>query len=281
MKTDKLPVGETITFAFRFGTRAIPTLMRLGWLPLALMVGGFALVGWGLADTPMMAAKIGFGGILTLAGTLLFVPIYVILIREAAGGYKAPPGLFVLSFGGREARVLGAAFILGFVFLVVVVGFQVAKLAIGAVASFVVGDGVLGLILSVVITLAWFVGIAWFYCATITFVPMAATENRIALTEAFAATKDNVWRILACVFVVFGTLFVLAILIQLMSFAMTGGLMAVGSEVALASIVYALLTVVVFLALQIYQTLVGIALPGRITGALRGTPDDAVEDVFA
>lgn len=284
--------GEAVGGAFKFGIHGLLPLLRLGWLPLAVVLVGVALLVYGagglgntlfgdsetfvddiFAGVPFAnqlenPLALGLGGLLILLGSILFVPVYVGLVRRAAG--QADAGGW--RFDGRAWRVIGAALITGLLFLVAALVFIVPFSLLGAG----IGDtGGASIAVLVVLGIAAFVALVFVSVRLTLFVPMAATENRIALGDAWAATSGNFWVLLGGLLV---TSIGASIVGAILEFA--GGLFAEIGGGAVGVVGIGLL--VVFYALsQAFQNLVAIGFSGSATGQLRGYGTEEVGDVFA
>ena len=284
----KLPVGDTISFAMGFAAKNIGLLLRVAWLPVVVSMAGTAFVfgSVGLTDFESLASGVptqpngslmALGYLLSLAGALLFVPAYVIVTRKAAGGYEPPRGLFAgFRFGKRELRVIGAAILWYLLFLVIYLAFAlvIAMLVGGMVAMSGEGGFVAVGALSVVLMIALVLGLIFFAVRTMLFVPIAATENRVALGDAWRATKGNFWRLFAVVLVLYAVLTGIYLVFAIAGAAIFG----IGGETALVPG----LSVLGLLALPAYlfAYLLFLAFPGRAAGVLRPMREDAAAAVF-
>lgn len=289
----KIDFGEAVGGAFKFGIHGFLPLLRLAWLPLAVVIGGVALLVYGggglggalfgdaetffddvFAGVPLAAQvenplALGLGIVLVLLGSILFVPVYVGLVRRAAG--QADVGGW--RFDGRAWRVIGAALITGLLFLAAVLIIVVPFSLLGAG----IGDtpGGVGIVVLVLLGIAAFVAFVVIAVRLTLFVPMAATENRIALGDAWSATSGNFWVLLGGLLV---TSIGASIVGAILEFA--GALFAEVGGGAFGAVGIGVL--VVFYALsQAFQNLVAIGYSGSATGQLRGYGTEEVGDVFA
>lgn len=302
----KLPVGDTLAFSLRYGLAAIPAFFRAGWLPLLILAGGVACVMFGTNNVTMdtsvqlgsesagMSREISVmeedienvglfaaGLVLCLIGAILFIPVFVAMLRRAAGE-PLPGGLVASRWGGPEWRYIGASLLSIPIYLlaltiaalpaIVAIAFAAGPEGFEALGE---GEAVPGgpwLIVGMVIGLVFLI---WFAVRFSFFAPYAAVQNRIAPVSAFAMTGGNFWRI-----VVMGI--VLGLLLLLIEAAF--GAFQVAFE-ALANLAgtgigtgegtplpIALWAVAFFLgaAKQIYSFLAGAGFSGRVVGALAG-----------
>ena len=292
----KIGVGETIGFCAGYARRNIGLLLRLAWPPILLSVGGTVLIlmGLGLGDVvtavrsgadPYRDANPGLvalGYLLSVLGTLALVPAYVVITRHAAGAYEPPRGLFAgFRFGGREARVIGAAILWFLLLMGVYFGISLAggAVTLGLMAVAMTGDAtggafVVAMVVSFLVTLATLGFVVFFLVRSMLFIPMAATENRIALADAWRATRGNFWRLFAI-----GLLLYLIVFAVYIAFAaLAGSLFAVmGGEVG-AILIGALGLLAIPAYLFVY--LLFLAFPGRAAGALRPLTRNQAAEVF-
>ena len=287
----KLPVGDTISFIMRFAATNIGLLLRVAWLPVVASLAGSALIfgAFGLTDLAALqddampaepdAELMALGYLLSFVGMLLFVPGFVIVTRKAAGGYAPPRGPFAgFRFGGRELRVIGAAILWYLLF----VAFYIAAVLVFAV----LGGGFFALAMSgesamigmglvmVIAMLALFGGLIFLFVRTMLFVPMAAVENRIALGDAWRATRGNFWRLLAVGLVLYAALTGIYLVFAIIGVALFG----IGGEAALAPGIAVLSLLAIPAYLFAYPLF--LAFPGRAIAALRPMREDQAAAVF-
>ena len=304
----KLPVGETVSFCAGFARRNMLLLLRLAWLPVLLSLGGTALILASMGSGALEAATLGtntyddpnlglmgLGYLLSLLGALAFVPAYVVVTRRAAGGYEPPSGLFAgFRFGGREWRVIGAALLWFLLFMAVYFGLTIiiALLTGGIMAATMAGGepggaafAVVGIV-SVVAMFATLGFVVFFLVRTMLFIPMAAIENRIALADAWRATKGNFWRLLAVGLL----LYLIAFALYIAFFAVAavvagvgmGGDIGAGLSGGLGGAAIGVIAVLGLLAIPAYLFLylLFIAYPGRAAGVLRPMTEETAAAVF-
>jgi hypothetical protein len=305
MDMAKLPVGDTLAFSLRYGLAAVPALIRVGWLPLIVLAAGIACILLGTTNVTIdKSLEIGgnyaafkreisvmqqdienmalfvSGVVLSLIGAILFIPVYVAMMRNAAG--EAPPGgLVAFRWGGPEWRYIGATLLSVPIFLLAVAVCAIpAIIAIAATGGFealagleegsVMLPGGGWIVLGMLIGLFFLI---WFAIRFSFFAPYAAVKNRIAPMTAFAMTGGNFWRIVV-------TATVLTILLALIDAAFGAFQVAFGALANLAgtgigtgegtalpiglwAAAYLLGTIK-----QIYGFLVGSGYSGRVVGVL-------------
>ncbi|MCI5047730.1 MAG: hypothetical protein MRY59_09525 [Aquisalinus sp.] len=229
----KLPVGDTVIGAVRFGFQNMFTTIRLGWVGLLLsivLIGivGFLVLGgmdfsvledledwdYNTADENMAALHAVFsiyGGIFlaVLIGAIAFVPLTVILIRMAADVEEAPPGIGYFRFGGTEILYILGGVVSSILHSLVAFLALIPALAAfgwGAIISFADGsdfeaaldNSALGLggAVGVLLLIVGIVLIIWFAIRMSTFLPAIAAEGGFPLFKALKMTGKNVWHII-------------------------------------------------------------------------------------
>jgi hypothetical protein len=138
--------------------------------------------------------KVVLGGLVILLGTLIFLPLLVLLMRVAAGDIPFPRGFFYFRWGSREWRTLLTLIVYGIVL-------SLAQWVIAALGELGVrtaensGDLTLTWV-PAVIGLGVFVATLWVTLRTILIVPAAAIEDDINPGAAVRATGGNFFRLL-------------------------------------------------------------------------------------
>lgn len=199
----KIPVVETIGFAYNFTFGQMGAILGLTWLPLVLWAIGnyFALshyygsVPAGMsAGQPFMvvqAALVFLGWY--LASFLLWAVVDVAVVRLALG-LRTKPAFVHFALGMAELRVfasfigLMALFMLFYIVLIIAAfGLLIAVGAGGASAI----KGAAGLVVVLgLLAMAWiFIRLSFFI------VPVAIVEKEIGLGRSWELTGGNFWRI--------------------------------------------------------------------------------------
>ncbi|HXC54377.1 MAG TPA: hypothetical protein VNU97_03715 [Rhizomicrobium sp.] len=206
----KLPVGQTIRFAYAFTFGEIGTVIGLIWIPTLInAVASFFVFRNYYSDmasavdggTPVMGQGFGLVFLYSVAAVLIFAMIAVAISRQALG-LRQGPAFAHVSLGSAELRVFGGFFglymlLLLFVFalalavaLLAVAGAALAKS--GAAAEQVVGGA------AVLLGLAGFVALFYvFIRLSFLFIPSAVNEGEFGLTRSWELTRGNFWRIVA------------------------------------------------------------------------------------
>ena len=288
-----LDFGGVIGDGLKFGVTGVPTLLRLGWLPILLMGASTVLMlrgGATLLVGPRMARSEGAvsvfqgykmtfeavtspglivgGALLLILGIIAFLPTYVGLIRRAAGLPTRQGGLGGYVFDERAWRVLAAGILYTLLLLAGLV-FWLAPTALlmhlggglagaGAVLLFLVGIGAL-IFVGVRLTL---------------FVPLAGAEGSLSFREAWNLTSGNFWSILGASIIAGIVAAIIGVFIQLLGALVGAGIenatMMGGAGVEAAHATAKIIT-------NVFQQLVSVGLAGAILRDLRGYGEPGVE----
>lgn len=203
---NKLPVGQTIRFAYAFTFGEIGTVIGLIWIPTLInaVLAFFGVRAIYLAAADLLeTAQPQLGGqllllifVLVLATVMLWSMIAVAIARQALGLRKGPAYAH-LSLGAAELRVFGGFFGLYSLLILFYMAFTIAAggvmFAVGSVASGPAAAAGLG-----VLSLAGLCAI--FYAAvrlSFLMVPAALDGNGVGLSRSWQLTQGNFWRILA------------------------------------------------------------------------------------
>ena len=146
-----LRIGDTLNEAFQFGLKRWGTVLRLGWLPVAVSLILIGLYFAAILDIQLLmkaeeagtvpavdeifrmpvAAMIGLGLVLYIAIALLYSGVIASVYRLAALGEEMP-GFFHLRMDGPAWRVFWASMISGLISLaILVVGILISVAAFG------------------------------------------------------------------------------------------------------------------------------------------------------
>jgi hypothetical protein len=202
---NRLPVGQTIRFAYAFTFGEIGTILGLIWLPTVLnavgsfvvfgLTGGGAPDGGGMPAGPQLALLMLYFVMAFLLGSMMAVAV-----TSQALGLRKGPALVHFSLGSAEMRVFGGLFglylllilfFLAFAIVIalaaVVAGAAVAATpalqAVGAVAAAALGAAGLCALVYVFVRLSFL------------FIPSAVVDGEFGLTRSWELTKGNFWRI--------------------------------------------------------------------------------------
>jgi len=207
---NKIPVGQTIRFAYAFTFGEIGTIIGLIWIPtLVNAIAGFFATGTyyrALADSmesglPPMGTAATLPIVLAFVSLLLLAMISVAITQQALG-LREGPAFAHISLGSAELRTFGGFFglylllvLFAMVFLVVV-----GAIAIGAGSAIKAMAGATPLI-TAVSGLAVLIGILVlvYMIVRLSFllVPSVVDGREFGLTRSWQLTKGNFWRIVA------------------------------------------------------------------------------------
>ena len=206
---NKIPVGQTIRFAYAFTFGEIGTVIGLIWIPTVInSVGSFVLFG------VLNGVEEGPGGVPIMAGPqlglmmLYFVVAFflaammAVAVTQQALGLRKGPAFAHFALGGTELRVFGGFFGLYMLFLLFILGFAligvVAALAGGAAVKASAGAApLIGSVLGVLGLIASGALVYIFVRLSFLFIPSAVNEGEFGLTRSWELTKGNFWRIFA------------------------------------------------------------------------------------
>lgn len=211
----KIPVGPTIAFAYRFLIREIGIVVGICWLPAVLyssvnyLTHLYAMENRALLDAhdPQAAGAYFLLSIFSLAVTLYTSSMVAIAITRQVMGRERPPGVLLLYFaaGRSEWRMLGAniRFLLAAGALVFIAGLV-------SLAAFLIAGTPLSAPEQMLPTAANIAAalVAWgsLIYAFVSIVqigfllpPSVVMEEKGGLRRAHELAKGNVWRVLAIV----------------------------------------------------------------------------------
>jgi hypothetical protein len=206
----KIPVGETITEAYRFTLGHIGKIIGLIWLPVVLStVGSYFLVlpflkFQATAPTPEETLQHG-GEILGVYGFYLvaLVLMSVIMVAIAREVLRPSPGInyFQFPFGGTTFRVLGGY--LGVLLLAMVIFIAVALIGvvIGMLVKLVLpatGSQSIPMAIAAAAVLLFGLPALIYIVARLGFLMVASAVDghKFGLERSWHLTKGNVWRVI-------------------------------------------------------------------------------------
>lgn len=203
----KLPVAETVRFAYRFAFGQLGTIIGLSWAPTV----GIAVL-WFLphmlGDTgisperdPAAAGAAALRGIVfTLASLLLYAVINAAVIRQALG-LRRGSAVFHLSFGREEFRLMGVSLLLLIVLSLLSAACGYASIAARSMAAEQSGPAA-GNLAAALVSLAGLC-LLLFVMVRLGFlyVPAAVAEGKTGLERSWTLTRGNFWRASLAIFV--------------------------------------------------------------------------------
>jgi hypothetical protein len=207
---NKLPVGQTIRYAYAFTFGEIGTIIGLIWIPTLInAVAGFFVSGAyyrALADSfdsglPPAGAEVSLPFLLAFLSMLLLAMIAVAITRQALG-LRQGPAFAHVALGSAELRAFGGFFglYLLLVLFVLVIALIVGGVAIGAATAIkanagsapIVGAGVgLAVLIGVLVLIYLTIRLSFLL------VPSVVDGSEFGLTRSWQLTKGNFWRIAA------------------------------------------------------------------------------------
>jgi hypothetical protein len=207
---NKIPVGQTVRFAYAFTFGEIGTVIGLIWIPTLInaVASFFALRAYyhTLADSlesglPPSGAGAGLPFLLAFLAMLLVAMIGVSLTQQALG-MRHGPAFAHIALGSAELRAFGGFFglYLLLILFIAIVAIVVGIAAAGSATAIqgnprLVGPAGAG------IALAALVGVCVVVYAVIRLsfllVPSVVDGGEFGLTRSWQLTKGNFWRIVA------------------------------------------------------------------------------------
>jgi hypothetical protein len=207
---NKIPVGQTIRFAYAFTFGEIGTIIGLIWIPTLInAVAGFFATGTyyrALADSldtglPPMGTAATLPFVLAFVSLLLLAMIAVSITKQALG-LREGPAFAHIALGSAELRTFGGFFGLYLLLVLFVMVFLVVvgAVAFGAAAAIKANAGAATL-LTASVGLAVLIGILVlaYVVVRLSFllVPSVVDGNEFGLTRSWQLTAGNFWRIVA------------------------------------------------------------------------------------
>jgi hypothetical protein len=202
----KIPVGETIRFAYAFTFGEIGTVIGLVWIPVVLNAIAAFLVertfGGATAD-PAQGLPPGFGFfVLYTVFAAFVVAMLATAITRQALGLRQGPAFAHVSVSAAELRVFGGLAGLYLLFFIFAMGIALATVVLGVLGSALVpakpaGEAV-GAALAGVAAVGG-IGALIYAMVRLSFVMVssAVVEGGFGLTRSWELTRGNFWRIVA------------------------------------------------------------------------------------
>lgn len=219
----KLPVPETIRFAYQFAFGQLGTIIGLIWVPM-VVIAVLSFLPYALGDTSVSpeqnATAAGAASlraiVFWLASMLLYAIVNVAVIRQALGIRTGGAAIY-FSLGSAEFRLWGASLIFIAIMFALMIGVILAIFVSGIAAGALANRMVAG-------TAVVLIGLAGIFLILVSairlgflMVPITVAEEKINFERGWLLTKGNFWRIAAILFfvtlptflVVFGAILIL------------------------------------------------------------------------
>jgi len=205
----KIPVGETIRFAYQFTLGQIGTIIGLIWIPAVLTAVGSYFFGQmyarHMADAFASGASAGGGTELLLLFcyqfvALLFAAIMLTAVTQLALGLRSGPAVAHFHVGPTEFRVVGGMLALALLLFIFIIGYALATVALVSLAA-LVGAAAGKIVVTVISGLVSLAGIAAVIYAMVrlsfVMVPAITVEGGFGIARSWELTQGNFWRIFA------------------------------------------------------------------------------------
>lgn len=201
----KVPVGDTIAFAYRFAFGEFLTLLRLSWIPLTIMMVAIHFLSHSLPLGTIGAAdpkqfSLGYGQIASFiamfALQLVCIATAIVAYTEHALHPSPDRKFFYLPSAKVVGKVLAALLLFGLAFGAVIISavgiIYIAQLA-GKTSSGMERPG--GGFISTLVAIS-VMGAAYYAFIRATFIltPLVVAEGKIDLRRAWDLGRGNFWR---------------------------------------------------------------------------------------
>jgi len=200
----KIPVGQTIAYAYNFAFGHLGAIIGLSWVSL-ILVAVLQFLPYAAGHNPMVQpdnlteagqqALEGIGSFFLVM--LLYSIVYVAVTRQALG-LRRGSAMIHFALGSAELRVFGA-FLL---FVLVIVGMAMA-LGIGVAILSAAVDAIKQPALALVVALLLIAGLCAYLFVIVRLgfliAPVTVVEEQISLSRGWILTAGNFWRLLAVI----------------------------------------------------------------------------------
>lgn len=236
----KLPVLKAVGTTFAFTIEHALDLLKIVWLPLALLtaISAFVLPGYmqtmmGVADLGAqpspedamraMSAALPAAFAMMIAGVAVYMIIFAGILKLVIRGEK-PSMPFYIGFGSDEWRLLGTWLLCFLIFIGVEI---LAAIVAGLAGGLAFGAGGAGIYIAFAVGIVVLVAIIWVCIRLSLATPAAVGAQTIGIGPAWNASKGNVWP-LFFYWLIWGVIFVI-VEIGLIAILMPGYFEAMGS----------------------------------------------------
>ncbi len=210
----KVPVGETVGFAYNFAISKFFANIGIIWLPLVLLgvIGGLLSWSMGMSGSDAMtgpAAQVmamqNFSGVLLLFYVVYFAVLAMIVvgITELALGLRKP-SFFYVSFGAAVWRLLGANLLLLLIGVLLAVALMMSVGIVAGVAGGIGQSPAGGVPTAGTVGLLFLFGCVAYGALIYIMVrlgflltPVVVAEHRLGLGRSWELSRGNFWRLFA------------------------------------------------------------------------------------
>jgi len=307
----KTPVMRPVTEAVLFGFERIGMVIRIAWLPIALVIALYLMIAssffGGISSLPdlsgddpedAMQSILGAGGLyrfyilqftlMPIATTLILSCVYVAITRASTLADYEPPRLpFYFALGPREFRYFIVRILYAILTAVVVVvagglGAAVGVLGLNGVAGADFQMAALVIAVTAAAILALAIAGLWVIVRFMPVLVIAAVENRISFGDAWKMSKGNFWRILlsSAMFVAMLqgalTVLILAVLVPagiIIALVAALGFGLAGPAAFGVFALFALIVIPVVIAIAAFGVAAQASFPARLYAYLSGCGD--------
>lgn len=209
-KVNRIPVGTVISQTFEFAFRRYFSLLGVLWLWMLLsLISSYFLLLPHLEDAAAGSSHFPHG-LAVLAGEILQMAIIAVNsvgVTKEALGLREGPRFVYLAVGTAELRVLGGMLLLGLVSFVVIFALGIGGGIVIAIVAAASGDRMamtraIGIATPILI-LGIFLLLLYLWIRLSSFqTAVAVREHRFGLWRSWELSRNNFWRLLAIVLVV-------------------------------------------------------------------------------
>jgi hypothetical protein len=205
---NRIPVRETIGFAYRFTFGQLGTIIGLIWVPM-VAIAVLQFLPYGLGDANLTAdqnpnalgAAALRGLVFWLASVLLYACVNVAVIRQALG-LRTGTAIVHFSLGRAELRMWGASLLFMAIFFALMIGLVLAMIAAGFAGGATGNKIVAGAVVSLVLIAGSCILLVSLVRLGFLLVPVTVAEEKVSFERGWILTQGNFWRIAAVLFVV-------------------------------------------------------------------------------
>ncbi|HEX4534633.1 MAG TPA: hypothetical protein VH000_10410 [Rhizomicrobium sp.] len=207
ISNSKIPVGQSIRYAYTFTFGHLGAIIGLIWVPMLIVsIGSFfsfsyytsslsAALAQGTPETAGQAAGLMLGW--TVVGLGLTSMMYASVAELALGLRKGSP-LYHFAFGANEMRVFGGLAALMGVMILFVLGYLLAVGLVSAAGTAAGGGNPVVALIVAVLALAGYLAIIYAMVRlSFLLIPATVAENAVSLARSWKLTQGNFWRIFA------------------------------------------------------------------------------------